>query len=59
MYGYTLGGAVGLAYIGTEHAASIDDVLAGSYEIEVAGKRIPAKVSLKPMYDPTSARIKA
>ena len=59
MYGYTLGGAVGLAYIGTEHAATVDDVLAGSYEIEVAGKRIPAKVSLKPMYDPTSARIKA
>jgi 4-methylaminobutanoate oxidase (formaldehyde-forming) len=59
MYGYTLGGAVGLAYIGTEHAATVDDLLAGSYEIEVAGTRIPAKVSLKPMYDPAYVRIKA
>ncbi len=58
MYGYTLGGAVGLGYVGTEFAATPDDVLAGKYEIEVAGKRIPARVSLKPMYDPTSARIK-
>ena len=59
MYGYTLGGAVGLGYIGTEHAATVDDLLAGTYEIEVAGTRIPAKISLKPMYDPTSGRIKA
>ena len=59
MYGYTLGGAVGLGYVGTEYAAKPEDVLAGKYEIEVAGRRIPARVSLKPMYDPTSARIKA
>ena len=59
MYGYTLGGAVGLGYIGTEHAETVDDLLAGTYEIEVAGTRIPAKISLKPMYDPTSGRIKA
>jgi 4-methylaminobutanoate oxidase (formaldehyde-forming) len=59
MYGYTLGGAVGLGYVGTEYAAKPEDVLAGKYEIEVAGQRIQARVSLKPMYDPTSARIKA
>jgi glycine cleavage system aminomethyltransferase T len=59
MYGYKLGGAVGLGYVGADHPISIDEVLNGKYEIEVAGTKIPAKVSLKPMYDPTSARIKA
>ncbi len=59
MYGYKLGGAVGLGYVGGEHPISAEEVLSGAYEIEVAGQKIPAKVSLKPMYDPTSARIKA
>jgi 4-methylaminobutanoate oxidase (formaldehyde-forming) len=34
-------------------------VLAGSYELEVAGERAPAEVSLQPLYDPTNARVKA
>ncbi|MCT8158864.1 FAD-dependent oxidoreductase [Pseudoruegeria sp. SHC-113] len=57
-YGHTLGGAVGLGYVpcAGEKAA---DVLASAYEIEVAGRRVAAEVSLKPMYDPTSERVKA
>ena len=59
MYGHTLGGAVGLGYV--ENAAGVDDdyVTAGRYEIEVAGVRYPAKASLRPLYDPSSSRIKA
>jgi 4-methylaminobutanoate oxidase (formaldehyde-forming) len=30
----------------------------GTWEVEVTGTRYPVEVSLKPMYDPTSARIK-
>lgn len=59
-YGFTLGGAVGLAMIATDgaplDAAWID---AGSWEIEIAGRRVPAKASLKPLYDPANLRIKA
>jgi 4-methylaminobutanoate oxidase (formaldehyde-forming) len=31
---------------------------AGRFEIDIAGARIPATASLRPFYDPASARIK-
>jgi len=34
------------------------EVLASSYQIEVAGTRIEAEASLKPMYDPKAERVK-
>ena len=37
---------------------SVDEVLASSYEIDVAGHRYAAEASLKPFYDPTGARAK-
>ena len=58
MYGHTLGGAVGLGYVNHEDGVDRDFVKSGSYEIEVAGVRIPASASLRPMYDPTSSRIR-
>jgi len=33
-------------------------VLSSSYEIDVAGNKIDADVSFKPMYDPKSLKIK-
>jgi 4-methylaminobutanoate oxidase (formaldehyde-forming) len=33
-------------------------VLSGKYEIEIAGERVPARVSLEPWYDPKGARVK-
>lgn len=56
-YGHTLGGAVGLGYVPSKGEKPAD-VLASDYEIEVAGHRIKATASLKPMYDPTSKRVK-
>ncbi len=58
-YGYTLGGAVGLFMI--EADGPIDQVYidAGKWEIDIAGKRYPATVSLKPLYDPAMERINA
>ena len=57
-YGHTLGGAMGLGYVPCK-GESPSDVLANSYEIEVAGTRIPAEASLRPMYDPKSERMRA
>ncbi len=34
-------------------------VLSGAYELEVATERVPASVSLTPLYDPGMTRIKA
>ena len=56
-YGHHLGGAIGLGYVPCE-GESAADVLASSYEIDVAGSRVKAEASLKPMYDPTSARMR-
>ncbi len=58
MYGYTLGGAVGLGYVNHEDGVNPAFVKSGRYEIEVAGVRIPATASLRPMYDPKSSRIR-
>ena len=56
-YGHTLGGAVGMGYVPCA-GETAEQVLASSYEVEVAGVRVPVKASLKPMYDPTSARVR-
>jgi 4-methylaminobutanoate oxidase (formaldehyde-forming) len=34
-------------------------VLGSRYEIEIAGERFEAEVSLKPMYDPKAERVRA
>ena len=58
MYGHSLGAAVGLGYVSNADGVDAEYVAAGSYEIEVAGQRFAAKGSLKPLYDPGSARIR-
>ena len=54
-YGHTLGGAIGLGYVDTMKAP---DLSAGEFSIEVAGERIPAEASSRPMYDPENSRIR-
>lgn len=57
-YGHTLGAAIGLGYVPCKGEKAAD-VLASTYEIDVAGTKVKADVSLKPMYDPKSERVKA
>ncbi len=57
-YGHSLGAAVGLGYVPCA-GESVQALLSSNYEIEVAGRRCAATASLKPLYDPTSARMKA
>ncbi|MCG8566508.1 MAG: aminomethyltransferase family protein, partial [Desulfobacterales bacterium] len=58
-YGYTLGGAVGLFMIETGDGETVDKayVDAGKWEINIAGKIYPARVSLAPLYDPDREKI--
>ncbi|HEY1385081.1 MAG TPA: aminomethyltransferase family protein, partial [Dongiaceae bacterium] len=59
-YGYTLETNIGIGYVrDKENGVSPEDVLSGSYELEIACERDPAKVSLEPLYDPKMARIKS
>lgn len=57
-YGHTLGACVAMGYVG--HADGVSDafVLSGRYEIQLAEGRCAARASLKPLYDPTNARIR-
>ena len=59
-YGHHLGCAVGMGYVKAPDGGPIDLdwIRAGSYEIEVACERFPAKASLRPLYDPKSERVK-
>ncbi|MDP5367341.1 MAG: FAD-dependent oxidoreductase, partial [Paracoccaceae bacterium] len=57
-YGHALGGAVGMAYVPCA-GQTTEDVLASTYEIEVAGRRFAATPSLTPLYDPMGERMKA
>ena len=57
-YGHHLGGAMGLGYVPCSGETTAQ-VLASCYEIDVAGVRVRAEASLKPMYDPTGERAKA
>jgi glycine cleavage system T protein len=56
-YGHHLGAAMGLGYVPCKGEKPAD-ILASTYEIDVMGTRVKAEVSLKPMYDPSSARVK-
>ena len=58
-YGHTLGAAVGLGYVSNRDGVNREFVESGQYEIEVAGRRFPAKASLKPLYDPQGVRLRA
>ena len=58
-YGHTLGGALGLAMIEDEAGIPAASVDGDDYEIEIVGVRYPARVSLKPLYDPDRLRILA
>ena len=58
-YGFTLGGAVGMGYVEHEDGATPDFINSGSYEIDIAGERFPARASLRPMYDPKNERVRS
>ena len=59
-YGHTLGGAVGLSMVEPScrtQPASPAWIREGTWEVDVAGVRYPARVSLRPMYDPKNEKI--
>ncbi|PTX04261.1 GcvT family protein [Pararhodobacter aggregans] len=51
-YGHSLGGSVAMGYVPVEGGFD------GVFEIDVAGRRVPARASLSPMYDPKALRVR-
>lgn len=58
-YGHSLGAAVGMGNVENEVGVSLDFIKSGSYEIEVASRRFPARASLRPMYDPKGIKVRS
>ncbi|HCC96496.1 MAG TPA: FAD-dependent oxidoreductase, partial [Rhodobacteraceae bacterium] len=57
-YGHSLGAAIGMGYVPCK-GETREDLLASAYEIDVAGTRVKATASLRPLYDPSATRVKA
>jgi 4-methylaminobutanoate oxidase (formaldehyde-forming) len=57
-YGFTLGGAIGLAMIEPEEPVTSEYLEGGVWEVEIVDRLYPAIVSIRPLYDPTSARVR-
>jgi 4-methylaminobutanoate oxidase (formaldehyde-forming) len=58
-YGHTLGGAVALAMVEGGEPVTGAWCDGAEWQVEVAGRTVPARASLKPLYDPTNLKIKA
>jgi len=57
-YGHHLGGAIGMGYVPMRDGEDGASMVASSYEVEVAGRRVAAEASLKPLYDPKAERMR-
>jgi glycine cleavage system aminomethyltransferase T len=55
-YGYTLGGSTGLGDVTREGGITADMIKEASFEIDIAGTRVPAKGQLRPFFDPDRTR---
>jgi glycine cleavage system aminomethyltransferase T len=58
-YGFSLGGAVGLAMVDAGRPIDQSYLDSGEWTVEIGPSVYPATVSLRPMYDPTNARIRS
>ncbi|HEY4344439.1 MAG TPA: FAD-dependent oxidoreductase [Parvibaculum sp.] len=58
-WGYTVGKNIGYGFIRRATGVDREFILGGHYELEVATERVTCEVHLQPLYDPSSARVKA
>ena len=58
-FGHSLGRSIGLGYVRHPDGVTREHVLSGSYELEVATERVPAEVTLSPLYDPKHEKVKS
>jgi 4-methylaminobutanoate oxidase (formaldehyde-forming) len=58
-YGFTLGGAVGLVMVEAGEPLDKAYLSSGHWQVDIGGTKYPARVSMRPLYDPDNVRIKA
>lgn len=57
-YGHSLGLSIGMGYVRATEPIEQGYVLDAAYELEVGTKRVPAQVTLSPLYDPGMDRVR-
>ena len=57
-FGYSLDRSIGYGYVRNPDGVTAAYVLDATYELEVATERVPAQVSLTPLFDPTNSKVK-
>ena len=57
-FGHTVGTSVGLGYVENADGVDAGFIRSGAYEVEIAARRYPATVSLRPLYDPRGERVR-
>jgi len=60
-FGHTIGAAIALAWIEHPRGRHIDNAFLArdGFRVEVAGERVPARLSLRPFHDPGRERVKS
>lgn len=58
-FGYSIGKTIGYGYVRRAEGVSEEFLRGGSYELDVAGERMPARLSLEPFFDPKGTRVRA
>lgn len=58
-FGHTIGKPIGYGYVRRQQGVDRTWLLAGRYELEVAGERVPARITLKPPYDPENLKVRS
>ncbi len=56
--GHTVGRSIGLGYLRANGGLDDEHLRAGSYELEVRTRRVPATLHLQPLYDPKGERVR-
>ncbi|MGP1254864.1 MAG: GcvT family protein [Kiloniellales bacterium] len=57
-YGHALGGAIAMGYVPSKGEKAAE-MLESRFEIDIGGRRVAAEASMKPLYDPGHARMRA
>jgi len=57
-FGYTVDRSIGYGYVRDPNGVSTAMLESGRWELEVANRRVPARLHLRPLYDPAAARVK-
>jgi 4-methylaminobutanoate oxidase (formaldehyde-forming) len=57
-WGYTVGKGIGYGYVHDPNGIDTPALRSGSYELEVASTRVPARLHLRALYDPDTKRVR-